>query len=52
MVVDSSASVISESQDETGRLVRTMDCTKEVEKLIDLAGVSITYFGKLFKLTS
>ena len=33
--------VISESQDEKGCLVRTMDCTKEVEKLLALAGVSI-----------
>ena len=31
--------VISESQDDTGRLVRTMDCTQEVEKLVQLAGV-------------
>ena len=39
--------VISESQDETGRCVRTMDCTKEVEKLIDLAGVSIPHIKKV-----
>ena len=39
--------VISESQDEKGRMVRTMDCTKEVEKLIDLAGVSIPHIKKV-----
>ena len=35
--------VISESQDEHGNLVRTMDCTAEVEKLIQLAGISIPH---------
>ena len=39
--------VISESQDEKGCLVRTMDCTKEVEKLIALAGVSIPHIRKV-----
>ena len=38
--------VISESQDEHGRLVRTMDCTGEVAKLIQLAGVSIPHIRK------
>ena len=39
--------VISESQDEQGKLVRTMDCTAEVEKLIKLAGVSIPHIRKV-----
>ena len=39
--------VISESQDDTGRLVRTMDCTQEVEKLVQLAGVSIPQIKKV-----
>ena len=38
--------VISESQDKRGCLVRTMDCTKEVGKLLDLAGVSIPHIRK------
>ena len=39
--------VISESQDEHGKLVRTMDCTAEVEKLIQIAGVSIPHIRKV-----
>ena len=39
--------VISEYQDEHGRLLRTMDCTKEVEKLSALAGVSIPNIRKV-----
>ena len=39
--------VISESQDAQGKLVRTMDCTAEVEKLIQLAGISIPHIRKV-----
>jgi hypothetical protein len=39
--------VISEYQDDSGRLVRTMDCTKEVEKLIQLAGISLPNIRKV-----
>jgi len=35
--------VISETLDAQGRLIRTMDCTDEVAKLIQLAGVSIPH---------
>ena len=39
--------VISEYQDDSGRLVRTMDCTQEVEKLIQLAGISLPNIRKV-----
>jgi hypothetical protein len=39
--------VISEAQDDTGRMIRTMDCTQEVEKLVQLAGVSIPHIKKV-----
>ena len=39
--------VISEYQDESGRLVRTLDCTQEVEKLINLAGISLPNIRKV-----
>jgi len=39
--------VISETLDAQGRLIRTMDCTEEVAKLIQLAGVSIPHIRKV-----
>ena len=39
--------VISEYPDDSGRLVRTMDCTQEVEKLIQLAGISLPNIRKV-----
>ncbi len=39
--------VISEYQDANGQLVRAIDCTQEVEKLIQLAGLSIPNLRKV-----